>query len=152
MQTCSKCNIGTEFYIAHTGIRSSYCKSCMCERSRLYSKTHREICRAGNRKWAKEHPDKTRASIRNAYLKKNYGIRQIEYDRLYQIQQGRCGLCHIHQTELLKRFAVDHDHKTGLIRGLLCFDCNTGLGKFGDSIERLERAAAYLRGISISKF
>ena len=65
---------------------------------------------------------------------KRYGIKNsdgsffttIDYDREYQIQQGRCAnkLCNVHQTEIKRRFHVDHDHATGIFRGLLCSNCN----------------------------
>lgn len=52
-----------------------------------------------------------------------------DYNRLFQIQGGHCKICGIHQIEI-KRAAlhVDHDHKTGIVRGLLCFNCNKKLG------------------------
>ena len=68
------------------------------------------------------------------------------YDRLYQIQSGRCGICARHQSELSQSFAVDHDHLTNVVRGLLCFDCNTAIGKLGDTEENLMKAISYLRG------
>lgn len=71
----------------------------------------------------------------------------VAYDRLYQIQTGRCGICKTHQSELTKGLAVDHDHKTSIVRGLLCFDCNTSLGKLGDSIDAIEQVLIYLRGV-----
>jgi uncharacterized protein YlaI len=49
----------------------------------------------------------------------------IDFDRLYQIQQGKCALCQRHQTQLSERFIADHDHNTGFIRGLLCRRCNS---------------------------
>jgi hypothetical protein len=51
----------------------------------------------------------------------------VDYDRLYQCQQGRCKICGKHQTELDQTLNADHNHKTGIIRGLLCRDCNTNL-------------------------
>jgi hypothetical protein len=53
---------------------------------------------------------------------------------------GHCQLCNRECS-----LHVDHDHETGEVRGLLCSTCNTGLGKFGDDPERLDRAAAYIR-------
>lgn len=54
---------------------------------------------------------------------------------------GRCGIC---GKEPRSGFVIDHDHKTGRVRGLLCQRCNSGLGSLGDSIEGLKAAIAYL--------
>lgn len=58
---------------------------------------------------------------------------------LFASSDGRCAIC-----GRAGALVVDHDHDTGAIRGLLCRNCNTGLGQFGDDPERLRRAAAYL--------
>lgn len=52
------------------------------------------------------------------------------YDRMYQIQQGRCAICKMHQSELKRVFDVDHSHVTGIVRGLLCHGCNMKVGSF----------------------
>ena len=57
-------------------------------------------------------------------------------------QEGLCAICGLPETD--KRFCVDHNHKTGVVRGLLCANCNKGLGHFFDSIESLEKAKSYL--------
>lgn len=57
-------------------------------------------------------------------------------------QNGKCAICDAEQSFQL---AVDHDHQTGLTRGLLCRNCNQGLGYFGDDPERLLRAINYLK-------
>lgn len=59
-------------------------------------------------------------------------------------QQGKCGICNKHQSELDRTLAVDHCHNTGRIRGLLCSNCNLGLGHFKDVIENIESAIRYL--------
>lgn len=61
-------------------------------------------------------------------------------------QQGRCAICKSAdpKTNKVKTWCVDHDHKTGRVRGLLCTMCNRGLGFFGDKQRLLERAAQYL--------
>lgn len=56
----------------------------------------------------------------------------VDYDRLYQIQQGKCAICFRHQVKTTKRFDVDHSHETGVVRGLLCSKCNTDLGRKED--------------------
>ena len=79
---------------------------------------------------------------RNWILKTRYGISNEEYDRLLVSQDGRCKICsglNKNQT-----FHVDHDHETGMIRGLLCNGCNTGIGLFRDNPEFLTKAALYL--------
>lgn len=59
-------------------------------------------------------------------------------------QDFKCGICERHVSELSRPLYVDHDHDSGLIRGLLCVKCNTALGAFGDTISGLLKAINYL--------
>lgn len=61
---------------------------------------------------------------RNAYLKRKYGITLKQYNEKLKAQDSRCELCGRHKSEFTRSLAVDHDHKSGRIRGLLCFTCN----------------------------
>lgn len=72
-----------------------------------------------------------------------YQISVVEFDRMYQIQQGMCAICNRHQTELKKCLLVDHDHVTGKVRGLLCDKCNGGLG-WVENKEFTVKATEYL--------
>ena len=63
-------------------------------------------------------------SIRTRYLLKKFGITEEQYDALLRAQDGCCAVCHRPATTFRKRLAVDHDHESGLIRGLLCLHCN----------------------------
>ena len=68
-----------------------------------------------------------------------------KYEEAYIKQNGRCAICGCKlNSSRYTRFAGDHDHRTGKLRGLLCTNCNTALGLFKDSIERLEMAKRYL--------
>lgn len=77
------------------------------------------------------------------YLSK-YGITQKDYNKYFKIQRGECAICHIHQKDLKQKLCVDHDHKTGKVRGLLCKKCNIGLGYFKDNRKLLKSAVDYL--------
>jgi hypothetical protein len=88
-------------------------------------------------KWRDSHPEKTK-EYRQRY---KYGISPVEYDTLFQNQGGRCAIC---REESEKPLYVDHNHKTGEVRGLLCTKCNPALGLFNDSIIILENAINYL--------
>jgi len=66
----------------------------------------------------------------------------LDYDRAYQIQQGRCKMCGVHQAALAKPLVADHDHKTGKFRGLLCDDCNRSLGYY----EKVKKYAEHYLG------
>lgn len=79
---------------------------------------------------------------RDNYLRKTYGIGLGEYNKLLEIQGGVCAICKTVPNDI--SLHVDHDHETGLIRGLLCFPCNQGIGNFHDSLELLTKASKYL--------
>lgn len=75
-----------------------------------------------------------------------YNITLDQYDWMLAVQGGVCAICGKDEPGFgKKRFSVDHDHQTGLIRGLLCGACNTGIGYLGEDIGRLQRAIAYLK-------
>lgn len=74
------------------------------------------------------------------HLKRAYGLSREAYEAMVESQGGRCAICEITPEKL----AVDHDHKTGRIRGLLCRSCNLSIGHFRDSPKALMAAAIYL--------
>lgn len=78
-------------------------------------------------------------------LKRQYGITLEEYTALLEAQNGVCAICGTSNPPGSHGIlVVDHDHETGGVRGLLCCNCNTGLGMFGDDPERLTQASRYL--------
>ena len=78
-------------------------------------------------------------------LRETFGISIEDYEEMFDSQHGRCAICGKHRNEFKRALAVDHKHDTGEVRGLLCFNCNTGLGKFVDDESNLRRALGYLR-------
>ena len=77
-------------------------------------------------------------------IKRKFGVDKACYFKMLADQEGRCALCGDKECQSGKRFAVDHCHTTGSVRGLLCYNCNTGLGKFKDKPDILRKAADYL--------
>jgi len=82
--------------------------------------------------------------MRSYHRHYKFGMTVEDYDRLLAEQGGVCAICGGLPSRT-KHLHVDHCHETNRLRGLLCDACNLGLGKFKDSPETLERAAAYLR-------
>jgi hypothetical protein len=78
---------------------------------------------------------------REYHLRRRYGIGGAEFDEMLAAQGGRCAICSADNPE-----HVDHDHRTGWVRGILCFNCNGGLGQFRDDPAFLASAIAYLKG------
>lgn len=94
-------------------------------------------------KWRRENPEKARAAIRSWSLRRKFGITVEEYDAMHAAQNGLCALCNRPERSLKKRLAVDHDHDTGAVRGLLCGPCNVVVG-YIENQEWFGKAAAYL--------
>ncbi len=103
-----------------------------------YERKAKEICARQNA-WRKANPLKRL----NADLKCKYGITLDEYQRMLAAQGGVCAICK-GTCPRKNRLAVDHDHSTGEVRGLLCDPCNSAIGIMEDSPERLRAAADYI--------
>jgi len=109
-------NCGTEF--VPNSNNQQYCKICASDRYKFYA--------------------------RNQRFKSAYGITVDDYNKMFKDQEGCCAICNRHQSELSITLAVDHDHVTGDVRGLLCRDCNQILGLAQDSPQTLANAMLYL--------
>lgn len=94
--------------------------------------------------WRKNNPERYKKSARERSIKHRYGITYEDYMSLLKKQENKCAICEGHQ-QGKDFFSIDHDHNTGKIRGLLCNNCNRGLGLLKDSSSILENAINYLR-------
>jgi hypothetical protein len=108
------------------------------------------------KKWQQENPERLneyrreyrrrperKTADREGYLKRKYGLTLEQYDAMLEAQNGVCAICGEARPEE-RTLHVDHDHVTGVIRGLLCFRCNNALGDFREEYELFRRAADYL--------
>ena len=92
------------------------------------------------------HPEQKKKNSKRYMLKYEYKMTKEEYDQRLKDQDGKCAICGTEKpyNQEGKNFAIDHDHKKGIIRGLLCHGCNVGLGHFKDDPSLLQRAIDYL--------
>jgi len=93
----------------------------------------------------KKHAKRQKSNLtpREQRLKRQYNLQPGDYEKIFEWQNGKCYICKKPPKEG-KRLHIDHNHKTGLIRGLLTWDCNTALGKFKDDFDRVAAAYDYL--------
>ena len=101
--------------------------------------------------WANKNRKKRTIQARNSYLKKKYNISNEEYYSLYNKQNGKCAICFQCIEIILNKRGnnsnschLDHDHKTGKIRGMLCHSCNNALGHFKDNTKIMLQAVKYI--------
>jgi hypothetical protein len=122
------------------------------EKAAYYRERHREKRSKTTKAWKAANGAKVLAAKRSFDLKK-YGLTILDYERLLESQGGGCAICGRKNTgSKRKRYlAVDHCHETGLVRGLLCSQCNTAIGLFKDQIEVIEAAAGYLKRAEMSR-
>lgn len=95
-----------------------------------------------SRNWEKRNRDKISLKWEIRKLKQ-YGLTIEHYNKLLLQQNNKCAICE-QNCPTGKKLAVDHNHQTGKVRGLLCHHCNVGLGHFKDNIELLNSALDYL--------
>lgn len=140
-------------------MKTKVCKTCKIEKpyeqfpnGKVYAEGKRPHCLDCRRKYEREsyHKNKHKKPYvyeedKNIKLKKAYGISYQEYLTMLDAQQNCCAICGEHKDNFSRAFAVDHCHDTGKVRGLLCGNCNTGIGNLRDDIGLLERAIEYLK-------
>jgi Recombination endonuclease VII len=110
------------------------------ERARRYREAHRDEINKRARARYHAHKDESESPARRAQLRR-YGISLAEYDALLEKQGGACAIC---RKRPKGRLCVDHCHVTGMVRGLLCNECNGALGYLKDDQGSLVAALAYL--------
>jgi hypothetical protein len=161
-KTCSNCK-ETKHYVefgidrrATDGLRTQ-CKICTRQSRKAYRMKNLEKHRALVRKWHADHREISRARAKAHYhdnkdrhrdnrMKRNFGISLADYERLLEFQDGKCAICGRERpTRGDKMLQIDHCHKTGVVRGLLCSPCNTVLGFLEDNTDSLKKALAYLK-------
>jgi hypothetical protein len=93
----------------------------------------------------KKHRDRLRVVSSYGHKRRKYGLTKEAYDDMLHKQSGLCPICGIDLMELgPKKRHTDHDHNTGVVRGILCAQCNVGLGNFKDTAALLRSAAEYI--------
>jgi hypothetical protein len=104
-----------------------------------YYKAHPESKKKSGQRYHAKHWDR--------HLRSKYNLTEAQYIELLSKQHGVCSICHQPETQKKRgkvvRLAVDHDHQTKIVRGLLCARCNMALGQF-NSVTRLQEALQYL--------
>ena len=124
-KTCPICNeskSSDNFWKRKNGNCQSYCKICTYENRPIEYKQERV----------------------DAHILKAYGLTPEQWQLMFNQQNGNCKICGVNSSQVDRRFAVDHCHKTGKNRGLLCGTCNRALGLFKDDSKLLLKASKYL--------
>jgi hypothetical protein len=139
-----------------------FCTSCASERYRQDKKQYREEHKDQRKMYYDQNRDKARVrrkqyneenkeTLRDQQLQKKYGVDLQWYREVYNSQLGVCAICGEpetkidHRTGQIQNLAIDHDHKTGQVRRLLCWRCNSTIGKVGESPDLLWKMIMYLK-------
>ena len=100
------------------------------------------------REWQSQYRENNRRALSDGERQRRFGITPERYSELLESQNGACAICKQPETATrlgkVKALAVDHCHQSGAIRGLLCADCNTGIGKLKENIDIFKSAIQYL--------
>jgi hypothetical protein len=126
-----------------SGQRIRHCQICTKAYRRERYLLLRESQIASVQAWRRADPERTKRTDRKQALRR-YGVTPEQYDELLANQSGGCAIC-CQPCVSGMRLAVDHDHETGVVRGLLCMKCNRGLGLFCDQENLLNAAISYLQ-------
>lgn len=135
--TCTACNREKSIENFEYGRRQ--CRGC---REKFKTTKWKAAINKSRRQapWYKRHLQSVRL--------RQFGLTIEQYEAMLEGQKGRCLICGTTKSSANRLLSVDHDHATGSVRGLLCNNCNTGLGLFQDSVKLLRAATRYLNRFS----
>lgn len=138
---CRLCNIEKplEDYHKHSSAKDklmSICRICSNAKSAAYRVRNPNRVKINNEAFRKRNPGYHRA--------RTYGLSIDDVASMKDKQGNKCAICKIYEEHSSRELVVDHCHRTGRVRGLLCFKCNAGLGQLQDSVEMLKAAIIYL--------
>jgi len=156
VKLCASCDVEIFRY------KTRLCDECRRSRKRKRKRLEKAVARARNpEKFAAAKAAQRKNSIlrqrrddpiayqlknKNRKLREKYGITLAQRAQLIIDQDNRCKVCEISFDDIKPQNAhIDHDHATRVVRGILCSNCNLGIGNFRDSIKSLERAIIYIR-------
>ena len=132
---CKKKKVLSEFW-KDKNTTSGYCSQC------------KECSKRNQKIWMHKNKDKDsqiRRRRQKSYKRQGIKITLEEYDEKFRIQNEQCAICGIHQSELKRRLDVDHNHKTGQVRGLLCRMCNLIIEIVENNRPKISLAKNYLK-------
>ena len=145
MKQCTKCKAIKQLNEFNKSRKNkdglnNWCRTCNNAYSREWAQKNKERHRKNYQNWRKNNTERANDLDRL----RSYGLPKGRYKKILALQKGCCAICKINTPAPKKTFCVDHCHKTGKVRGLLCHRCNTMLGHAKDNIKTLENAILFL--------
>lgn len=139
---CPKCG-GTLRYTKAASCVSCTHKRNAARRRKVYAEDPATYL-AKHRAYRAKNPDRVRQWARASAVRRQYGLELVEVEAMRLRQGETCAICYEYLDP--SKMHIDHCHETGKVRGLLCQQCNHGLGNLRDSPELARRASLYLQG------
>jgi hypothetical protein len=124
----------------------------MKECQRRWRKKNKKRLKEDKKTWLEKNRERVKKTDRLCKMKRIYGLTEEGFNSLLEVQQGCCAICGCAEPKGKGNWHVDHNHETGEVRGLLCSQCNPGLGKFKDSPSILRAGADYIENPTTKKF
>ncbi len=137
LQRCPGCDkklLQKNYFPSCWGIQGQPCRKCQSARAKKWRENHPEVLKQWRQKQG-------RLYTQGSHLLNRYGITKQEYANMLERQHYRCLGC---QQDISKNATVDHNHTTGVVRGILCQTCNFALGSAKEDRATLRRLTAYL--------
>lgn len=124
---------------------SGKCKECLAIEKKKWVDANFKANNARNKEYNRKNAERIKGQklVTNYWPHLTWQEALKEWKRLYDLQEGKCAFGHV-VNNVTQFLHVDHCHTTGVVRGLLCYNCNNGLGRFKDNVDVLAKAIVYL--------